>query len=246
MFIQLEALLGGGIESLPLDYEFDFSKEELGGVFPFTTPVTLKGEIRNTAGIVTIEAKADFSMEVTCDRCAEDIKPQFTVNVEHGLVASLNHEDNDDYILVEDMKLDATVTVRDGDNDNTIISIDGESAGVLIGHHGDTLDSLQYLANLAANKRIDGTKPEYCKITIDIENYRAKREETLRTLARHMASKVVRYKKSVMLEPMNPYERRIIHSEIQGIKGVSTNSIGSENNRKIVIYLDDKKSDDAE
>ena len=106
MLIQLEALLGGGIESLPLDYEFDFSKEELGGVFPFTTPVTLKGEIRNTAGIVTIEAKADFSMEVTCDRCAEDIKPQFTVNVEHGLVASLNHEDNDDYILVEDMKLD--------------------------------------------------------------------------------------------------------------------------------------------
>lgn len=106
MFIQLEALLGGGIESLPLDYEFDFSKEELGGVFPFTTPVTLKGEIRNTAGIVTIEAKADFSMEVTCDRCAEDIKPQFSVNVEHGLVASLNHEDNDDYILVEDMKLD--------------------------------------------------------------------------------------------------------------------------------------------
>ena len=106
MFIQLEALLGGGIESLPLDYEFDFSKEELGGVFPFTTPVTLKGEIRNTAGIVTIKAKADFSMEVTCDRCAEDIKPQFTVNVEHGLVASLNHEDNDDYILVEDMKLD--------------------------------------------------------------------------------------------------------------------------------------------
>lgn len=106
MFIQLEALLGGGIESLPLDYEFDFSKEELGGVFPFTTPVTLKGEIRNTAGIVTIEAKADFSMEVTCDRCAEDIKPQFSVNVEHGLVASLNHEDNDDYILVEDMKID--------------------------------------------------------------------------------------------------------------------------------------------
>ena len=106
MFIQLEALFGGGIESLPLNYEFDFSKEELGGVFPFTTPVTLKGEIRNSAGIVTIEAKADFIMEVTCDRCTEDIKPEFSVDVEHGLVASLNHEDNDDYILVEDMKLD--------------------------------------------------------------------------------------------------------------------------------------------
>ena len=106
MFIQLEALLGGGVESLPIDYEFDFSAEELGGVFPFTTPVILKGEIRNTAGIVTIKAKADFSIEVACDRCAEDIRPEFTVDIEHGLVASLNHEDNDDYILIEDMKLD--------------------------------------------------------------------------------------------------------------------------------------------
>ena len=106
MFIQLEAIFNGGVERLPLDYEFDFSKEELGGVFPFTTPVILKGEIRNTAGIVTIEAKAEFSMEVTCDRSAEDKKPEFTVDVEHGLVASLNHEDNDDYILLEDMKLD--------------------------------------------------------------------------------------------------------------------------------------------
>ena len=146
--------------------------------------------------------------------------------------------------LVADMNLDAKVSVRDGDNDDTIISIDGESAGVLIGHHGDTLDSLQYLANLAANKKVEGEKKGYCKITIDIENYRAKREETLRTFARRMASKVVKYKKSVMLEPMNPYERRIIHSEIQGIDGVSTNSIGSENNRKIVIYLDDKKAND--
>lgn len=106
MFIQLEALFNGGVTFLPLDYEFDFSAEELGGVFPFTTPVILKGEIRNTAGIVTIEAKAEFSMEVTCDRCAEDIKPEFTVDVIHDLVASLNHEDNDDYILLEDMKLD--------------------------------------------------------------------------------------------------------------------------------------------
>lgn len=106
MFIQLEALLGGGLESLGLDYEFDFSEEEFGGVFPFTTPVALKGEIRNTAGIVTIKAKAVFTMEVTCDRCAENIKPEFTVDVEHGLVSSLNHEDNDDYILIEDMKLD--------------------------------------------------------------------------------------------------------------------------------------------
>ena len=144
--------------------------------------------------------------------------------------------------LVANMQLDLTVTLAEGTNDDKVINIDGENAGVLIGHHGDTLDSLQYLANLAANKKEDGVKREYVKITVDVEGYRAKREMTLRNLARRMADKVLKYKKSVMLEPMNPYERRIIHSEIQHIEGVSTNSIGSENNRKIVIYLEEKQS----
>ena len=144
--------------------------------------------------------------------------------------------------VVADMGLGLTVTMTDGDNDDKLINVEGEGAGILIGHHGETLDSLQYLANLAANKREDGEKREYTRITIDVENYRAKREETLRTLARRMADKVLKYKKSVMLEPMNPYERRIIHSEIQGMEGVSTNSIGSENNRKIVIYLENGTS----
>ncbi len=144
--------------------------------------------------------------------------------------------------LVSDMQLDVTVDMRYcPEREGMLIDIQGEGAGMLIGHHGDTLDSIQYLANLAANKKIDGEKRAHVKITVDAENYRAKREETLRSLARRMADKVLKYKKSVMLEPMNPYERRIIHSEIQGIAGVSTNSIGSENNRKIVIYLEDQK-----
>jgi len=140
--------------------------------------------------------------------------------------------------LLKDMNIDAEIAMNDGDNGEKIIAISGESAAILIGHHGETLDSLQYLANLAANKKIDGKKGDYVKIAVDVEGYRAKREETLRALARKMASKVLKYKKSVMLEPMNPYERRIIHSEIQNMQGVSTNSIGSENNRKIVIFLD--------
>ncbi len=144
--------------------------------------------------------------------------------------------------LTHDMGLQVTMEVKDGTNGDKVIAIDGDNAGVLIGHHGDTLDALQYLANLAANKKEDGEKREYVKITIDVENYRAKREETLRALARRMASRVLRYKKSVMLEPMNPYERRIIHSEIQGIDGCSTNSIGSEDNRKIVIFLDERSA----
>ena len=144
--------------------------------------------------------------------------------------------------VIADMGIDAKATMSDGNNDDKLINIDGDGSGILIGHHGDTLDSLQYLANLAANKKVDGQKREYVKITLDAEGYRAKREEALRALARRMADKVVKYKKSVMLEPMNPYERRIIHSEIQLIDGVSTNSIGSENNRKIVIYLDNSKA----
>ncbi|MBO7739184.1 MAG: protein jag [Oscillospiraceae bacterium] len=142
--------------------------------------------------------------------------------------------------LLADMQIEATLTLVDVENADKQINIDGKDVGTLIGHHGETLDSLQYLVNLAANQKTEGEKREFVKITIDIEGYRAKREEALRALARRMADRVVKYKKSVMHEPMNPYERRIIHSEVQNIKGVSTNSIGSENNRKVVIYLDDK------
>ncbi len=146
--------------------------------------------------------------------------------------------------LVSDMELDLTVAMQPGKNDDTLITVDGEGAGLLIGHHGETLDSLQYLANLAANKKVKGEKREYVKVSVDVEGYRAKREETLRNLARRTATKVLQRKKSVMLEPMNPYERRIIHSEVQGIEGVSTNSIGSENNRRVVMFLDDSKADE--
>lgn len=145
--------------------------------------------------------------------------------------------------LVREMGIEATVVLSDGEDDNKIIRVNGDNAGVLIGHHGETLDALQYLANLAANKKTPDEKREYCRITVDVENYRFKREETLRALARRMADKVLRYRKSVMLEPMNPYERRIIHSEVQNIPGVSTNSIGSENNRKVVMYLDETETE---
>ena len=143
--------------------------------------------------------------------------------------------------LVEDMELtDVTIAMHPGNNDDMVITVDGESAGVLIGHHGDTLDALQYLANLAANRKEEGEKREYARITVDVESYRAKREDALRILARKKAHQVLKYKKSIMLEPMNPYERRIIHSEIQHMEGVATNSIGVENNRRIVIYLEEE------
>ena len=143
--------------------------------------------------------------------------------------------------LISDIGLAAEAELYSCEDGTRRIIISGDDASTLIGHHGDTLDALQYLANLAsARKNINGERDK-SRVTIDIEGYRAKREETLRARARRMAQKALRNKRSVMLEPMSAYERRIIHSEIQGIEGVSTNSIGSDNNRKIVIYLTDKK-----
>ncbi len=144
--------------------------------------------------------------------------------------------------LIEDMQIEADVTLSENDEGNKVISITGDDAGMLIGHHGETLDQLQYLVNLAANKKADEDDDRaYTRILVDIEGYRAKREQTLRNLARRTAARVLKYKRSVTLEPMCAYERRIIHSEVQGISGVMTNSIGVENNRRIVVFLDNSK-----
>jgi spoIIIJ-associated protein len=143
--------------------------------------------------------------------------------------------------VLSDIGLNAEAELYACEDGTRRITIVGDDASTLIGHHGDTLDALQYLANLAsARKNVHGERDK-SRVTIDIEGYRAKGEATLRALARRMAAKALRNRRSVMLEPMSAYERRIIHSEIQGIEGVSTNSIGSDNNRKIVIYLTDKK-----
>ena len=143
--------------------------------------------------------------------------------------------------LLSDIGLNAEAELYACEDGTRRIAIVGDDASVLIGHHGDTLDALQYLANLASARKNSKGERDQSRVTIDIEGYRKKREETLRALARRMAQKALRNKRSVMLEPMSAYERRIIHSEIQGIEGVSTNSIGSDNNRKIVIFLTDKK-----
>jgi spoIIIJ-associated protein len=143
--------------------------------------------------------------------------------------------------LLSDIGINADAELYACEDGTRRITIVGDDASTLIGHHGDTLDALQYLANLASARKNSKGERDKSRVTIDIEGYRAKREETLRALARRMAAKALRNKRSVMLEPMNAYERRIIHSEIQGIEGVSTNSIGSDNNRKIVIFLTDKK-----
>ena len=113
------------------------------------------------------------------------------------------------------------------------IEMKGNNMGILIGKRGQTLDSLQYLANRVANKHQDG----YVRVKLDTENYRARREETLKNLAKNIAYKVKRSRRPVSLEPMNPYERRIIHSALQNDPYVTTHSEGEEPYRKVVITL---------
>lgn len=143
--------------------------------------------------------------------------------------------------LLRDMGIDAKAEFAGsqpsgiGGNTYPHIEIVGEGAGILIGHHGETLDAIQYLVNLCAHRKGGSSSKEFVKIIVDIEDYRAKREETLRGLARRTAAKAVKYKRNIVLEPMNPFERRIIHSEIQDIENVSTHSVGSDENRKIVV-----------
>ena len=113
------------------------------------------------------------------------------------------------------------------------INMEGSNIGILIGKRGQTLDSLQYLTNRVANKMQDG----YVRVKLDTEDYRRRRKETLENLAKNIASKVKRTRKTVSLEPMNPYERRIIHSALQSDPAVSTHSEGEEPYRRVVVTL---------
>ena len=135
--------------------------------------------------------------------------------------------------IFEAMKLEVRISPEET-IDGVVVNLIGENLGILIGKHGQTLDSLQYLANLAANK---GLVEEKVRIILDIENYRSRREDTLRRLAMRLADKVRRTGERVVLEPMNRHERKIIHMALQNNYRISTYSSGEEPYRKVVIEL---------
>ena len=143
--------------------------------------------------------------------------------------------------VFEAMNLAVVVNVKyDEDNNSMDIDLSVDEMGVLIGKRGQTLDSLQYLVSLVVNKNVDN----YIRVKVDTENYRQRRKETLENLAKNIAYKVKRTKRPVSLEPMNPYERRIIHSALQNDKYVTTHSEGDEPFRHVVVVL--KKYDKGE
>ena len=136
--------------------------------------------------------------------------------------------------VFEAMDLTVVVNVKYDEAENYMeIDLSGDEMGVLIGKRGQTLDSLQYLVSLVVNKNVEN----YIRVKVDTENYRQRRKETLENLAKNISYKVKRTKRPVSLEPMNPYERRIIHSALQNDKYVTTHSEGDEPFRHVVVVL---------
>lgn len=131
-----------------------------------------------------------------------------------------------------DVKADIEITRRDGKS--IVVNLSGSNMGAVIGRRGETLDAIQHLTNYVINRGSD----KHMHICVDAESYRAKREESLVRLAEKMAAKVIKYKRSMALEPMNSYERHIIHAALQDYEGVSTSSTGTEPNRRVVVSYD--------
>ncbi len=175
--------------------------------------------------------KEKVEKEETADSTPAPVKEkQELAKVEEQTIKAVE-EFVQDTLKAMNMAVEITSSI---DEDGALcIDMKGEHMGILIGKRGQTLDALQYLANRVANKHQDG----YVRVKLDTENYRARREETLKHLAKNIAHKVKRNRRPVALEPMNPYERRIIHSALQSDPYVTTHSEGEEPYRKVVVTL---------
>ena len=137
--------------------------------------------------------------------------------------------------LLEHMDSAAQVKVYEVEKGRYKVLLVGEKLGQLIGHRGETLDAIQQLTNYAINT---GSDSKRVRVQMDAENYRARREQSLESLARKVATKVQKYRRSVTLEPMNAYERHVIHAALQDVPGVNTYSVGTEPNRRVVVSYD--------
>ena len=201
-----------------------------------------KPEIKETEKEAPVSAKKERSekkpkKEKEVKEIKEEAKPEEPKREETVLaeVQDVTIQAVEEFLRNTLNAMDMEVEIKSEiDSDGALsINMTGEHMGILIGKRGQTLDALQYLANRVANKHQEG----YVRVKLDTENYRARREETLRHLAKNIAHKVKRTRRPVALEPMNPYERRIIHSALQSYPYVTTHSEGEEPYRKVVVTL---------
>ena len=226
------------VSAKTIDAAVALGAEKLGRDVSSVTYTVIEEPKKGLFGIGAADAKVKV--------CAKDTAEDLTLNFLNTLIRNMG-------IDAEAKIVDVSESIPEGKSlveKNISVEIsagtdaDGRGLGIIIGHHGEVLDSIQYLANLAASKfPKEETGHQYIKVSIDAENYRAKREEKLKELARRMANKALNYRRNMTLEPMAAYERRIIHSEIQNIRGVHTYSIGTESDRRVVIAYGDEESD---
>ena len=193
---------------------------------------------KGSSGFLGIGAKqAVIRARKKEEEAAEEVGTSGTTSEKKSSVSNAEIvKKTDEYLakLFKAMDIETEVTIDfDEENNNMDINLEGSEMGILIGKRGQTLDALQYLISLFVNKESEA----YVRVKLDTENYRARRKDTLENLAKNIAFKVKRSRRSVTLEPMNPYERRIIHSALQNDKYVATRSEGEEPYRKVVVYL---------
>nr|WP_307992717.1 RNA-binding cell elongation regulator Jag/EloR [uncultured Niameybacter sp.] len=222
--------LGATTEQVDIEILEKGSKGFLGlGAKEARVRVTLK-EISNTQDNLKSATKEDVLVEIkeNLKQDKEEVKidAHVDININEAIELAKSFLDS----VLKEMGIEATFETN-VEKDRVYLNISGEKMGMVIGKRGDTLDALQYLTNIVVNKG----RNEYVKIMLDTENYRSRREETLRKVAYKFAKKATQTKRPVILEPMNPYDRRIIHSALQDSHHVKTHSEGKEPFRRVVI-----------
>lgn len=186
-----------------------------------------KEESKATVKEVITEPAKEENKEEAADEAKQEVKvlPPEVLEQKGSAAASYIKD-----ILLALGFADADVTYSQN-NGMIVLQLSGDNIGAIVGRRGDNLDAMQYLASLVANK----SEGSYVRVVLDVDDYRKKREESLKSYARKMANQAVRSGRSITLEPMNPYERRIVHSSVQTVNGATSKSIGTEPNRKVVI-----------
>ena len=225
--------------------ELGISKDEIkyedvseGGFLGLFKTVKITVEVPEASAAVTTETVKE-EVKASAESVSEDVAESVIEAVKKEEPKSKEEIEKiaSDFVfnVLAKMDLEANVTASVNEEDETVyVNIDGPDMGVLIGKRGQTLDSLQYLTSLVINRHSGAS---YLKVRVDTENYRERRKATLENLAKNISQKVRRTRRSVTLEPMNPYERRIIHSALQNDKFVETYSEGEEPYRKVVVAM---------
>ena len=230
-----------GLGSCPAKVRVSYGEEEE-PVLPVTAPVTPEKKPEQPKKPAAEKQPAPEKKPERKSRSEKTEKEEKAPTPKPAPVQDLGEEVDDEKSqairkfltgLLAQMENEATVKVYQPEKGRYKVILEGENLGALIGRRGETLDAVQYLTSLKVNRGQEG----YTRVTIDTENYRAKREDTLVRLANRMANRAVKTGRKVSMEPMNPYERRIIHSALQANEAVDTHSEGEEPNRHVVITL---------